>query len=436
VPGATAAPPEPALNHGFWLPLIGHLFLLAVALNPAWSIPPWPLFGALAVVTLAMSVAALASRQVLFHALATVATAVVFSTWRLRAQPEGWATVSLAAFAALVAYALASIRVARRAPGQTAVAAAAVLVLAELNTISSTLDAVSAPPLALTLAAHAIAFALLLALTWEFEWPGIASVSAGLAALALGGAAVARDRAWPALLLHAVVIYAPFALYPLIAGAGRATRDPYIAALIVAAASLLAGRQGMIDGGYQWMVGAVPVVIGLVTTVHLRQLLRLEPAGARDMGRLALVGSGGPRVPHRRHPDAARASMDHDRLGARRRGAGLALYARPAPRAALWLAGAAGRRLRAPRAQSGSVSLRTARRDADRQLVPLHLPAGRGRHGAGRLVVLARRRRLAPRFHGRGTCCLARQWWCCSSSSTSRSPTSTRPVPRSCSGSA
>jgi len=292
VPGATAAPPEPALNHGFWLPLIGHLFLLAVALNPAWSIPPWPLFGALAVVTLAMSVAALASRQVLFHALATVATAVVFSTWRLRAQPEGWATVSLAAFAALVAYALASIRVARRAPGQTAVAAAAVLVLAELNTISSTLDAVSAPPLALTLAAHAIAFALLLALTWEFEWPGIASVSAGLAALALGGAAVARDRAWPALLLHAVVIYAPFALYPLIAGAGRATRDPYIAALIVAAASLLAGRQGMIDGGYQWMVGAVPVVIGLVTTVHLRQLLRLEPAGARDMGRLALVGSG------------------------------------------------------------------------------------------------------------------------------------------------
>ena len=77
--GATAAASEPALNHGFWLPLIGHLFLVAVALNPAWSLPPWPLFGALAVVTLAMSVAALASQQVLFHALATVATAVVLS---------------------------------------------------------------------------------------------------------------------------------------------------------------------------------------------------------------------------------------------------------------------------------------------------------------------------------------------------------------------
>ena len=289
--GSPADTAAQALNHGFWLPLIGHLFLFTVALNPAWSIPPWPLFGALAVVTLAMSVAALASHQVLFHALATVATAVVLSAWRLRAQPGGWATVSLAAFAALVVYALASIRVARRAPGHTAVAAAA-LVLAELNTIASMLDAASAPPLALALAAHVIAFALLLALTWEFEWPGIAPVTAGLAALALGGAAVARDRAWPALLLHAAVIYAPFALYPLIAGARRATRDPYIAALIVAAASLLAGRQGLIDGGYQWMVGVVPVIIGLVTTVHLRQLLRLEPAGARDMGRLALVGGG------------------------------------------------------------------------------------------------------------------------------------------------
>jgi len=40
------------------------------------------------------------------------------------------------------------------------------------------------------------------------------------------------------------------------------------------------------------MMGIVPVVIGLVTTVHLRQLLRIEDSGARDMARLALVGGG------------------------------------------------------------------------------------------------------------------------------------------------
>ena len=283
---------DEATFEGFWIPLIGHLFLIAVAINPEWSIPPWPLLGALGVVTLAMTVGALAARQPLFHEVATVAAAVVLSAWRLRAQPAGWTEVSLAAFGALAAYAVASIGIMRRAPMHAAVAAAIVVVLAELNTIGSAL-APSGPPLALTLAAHGVAFTLLLALTRQFAWPNAAAASAVLGALALGGAAIVRDREWPALLLHAAVVYLPFAVYPLVLGArSRTARDPYVAALIAAAASLLAGRQGMIDGGYAWMVGAVPVVIGLITTIHLRQLLRLESAGARDMGRLALVGGG------------------------------------------------------------------------------------------------------------------------------------------------
>jgi hypothetical protein len=289
----TSAPPaaDDAAKQGFWLPLVSHLFLIAVAINPEWSIPPWPLFGALAVVTLAMSVGALASRQPLFHAVATVAAAVVLSAWRLGAQPDGWAEVSLAAFGVLAGYALISIRAAR-VPQYAAVATAILAVIAELNTILSALGP-AAPPLALTLTGHLLAFVLLLGLTRQFEWPNSASAWAVLGALALGGAAVVPGRAWPSLLLHAAVIYLPFAIYPLILGArSRANRDPYVAALGAAAASLLAGRQGMIDGGYDWMVGAVPVVIGLVTTMHLRQLLRLESAGARDMGRLAMVGGG------------------------------------------------------------------------------------------------------------------------------------------------
>jgi hypothetical protein len=281
-----------AAREGFWIPLVGHLFLVAVAINPEWSRPPWPLFGALTVMTLAMSAAALAGRQPLFHAAAVVAAAVVLSAWRGRAQPAGWAETSLAAFGVLAVYVLAGIRAARRAPAPAAVAAVIVLVLAELNTIQSA-GMPSAPPLALLLVAHAAVFTLLLGLTRQFGWPNGAAASAALAAFALFGAVLVPGRAWPSLLLHAGVIYLPFAIYPLAAGARhRASRDPYIAALIAAAASLLAGRQGMIDGGYEWMVGVVPVVIGLVTAVHLRQLLRLETAGSRDMGRLALVGGG------------------------------------------------------------------------------------------------------------------------------------------------
>ncbi|HET9272498.1 MAG TPA: DUF2339 domain-containing protein [Vicinamibacterales bacterium] len=289
--GQTGTAPVEA-REGFWTALVGHLFLAAIAINAQWSIPPWPLFGALAVVTLAMSVGALAARQPLFHAAATVAAGVVLSVWRLRAQQAGWADVSLAAFGVLVAYALAGIRLAPGEKMAAAVTAAIVLVLAELNTMASALGP-PAPPLALLLAAHVVAFALLLALVREFEWPNAATATAGLAVLALAGATVVPDRVWPALLLKAAAIYFPFAVYPLVLGArSRGTRDPYIAALVAAAASLMAGRQGMIDGGYAWMVGAVPVVIGLVTAVHLRQLLRIETSGARDMGRLALVAGG------------------------------------------------------------------------------------------------------------------------------------------------
>jgi len=172
-----------------------------------------------------------------------------------------------------------------------AVTAALVLVLAELNTMASALGP-SAPPLVLLLIAHVVAFALLLALVREFEWPNAATATAGLAALALAGATLVPNRVWPALLLKAAVIYLPFAVYPLLGARSRGTRDPYIAALVAAAACLMAGRQGMIDGGYAWMVGVVPVVIGLVIAVHLRQLLRIETSGTRDMGRLALVGGG------------------------------------------------------------------------------------------------------------------------------------------------
>jgi len=53
---------------------------------------------------------------------------------------------------------------------------------------------------------------------------------------------------------------------------------------------LLAGREALNAGGYGWMVGALPVAQGAVLALLLRQLLRMQPAGERDLGRLALVG--------------------------------------------------------------------------------------------------------------------------------------------------
>ena len=61
---SVAQQPAPRRRHrrrfarGLYLGLIGHLFLLLLATDREWSLPPWPLFAALAVMTLATSAAA------------------------------------------------------------------------------------------------------------------------------------------------------------------------------------------------------------------------------------------------------------------------------------------------------------------------------------------------------------------------------------------
>ena len=70
------------------LGLLGHAFLFFVALNREWSIPPGPLFGSLAVVTLATSVTAMVTRQWLLHVLGTSRPRSVV-TGLDAAQPDG-----------------------------------------------------------------------------------------------------------------------------------------------------------------------------------------------------------------------------------------------------------------------------------------------------------------------------------------------------------
>ena len=95
-PPATDGEPRPAAN-GLWLALLGHLFLFAVAINFEWAVPPWPLFGALAVVTLAFSTAALAAGTAPIHFASVAATAVILVAWRDVTQQAGYAETAIAA---------------------------------------------------------------------------------------------------------------------------------------------------------------------------------------------------------------------------------------------------------------------------------------------------------------------------------------------------
>jgi uncharacterized membrane protein len=290
-----AAPPEEGEErvarsgaHGLWLALLGHLFLFSIAANFAWAVPPWPLFGALAVVTLAFSTAALAARNAPVHFASVVMTALILLVWRNVTQAAGYAPTAIAAFGVLIGFSMAWIAVMKRSSQVAMIAAVAVMVISELNLIAMMANPLPAA-LPINISAHVITFAILLTMVARTSWNGGAALTAVLGGLA-AASILANEPSGRDVLIFAAALYAPFALYPFVLG-GRARdqRDPYVAALIAAAWCFMIARRGMALANLDWMVGIVPVLIGAVTTLHLSQLLRIQPKGERDLGRLALV---------------------------------------------------------------------------------------------------------------------------------------------------
>ena len=282
-------------RYGFYLALVGHLFLSFFAAQARWSIPPWPLFGALLVMTLALLTPALAFRDKHLHVATIVAAAVVLLSFVGVAAPAPWPSVAIGAFAALSALALFWIPVSTRAGFETtaAAAAAASLVIGVLGAIVADTKP-GGPSLALLLSWHVSALIIILFLTTRYAWPFVTRGAAALAGLVVGAWAVNHDAAsdWIGLLVFTSALFAIFAVYPITLGSrGRESREPYIAAIGASAWAFFAARHAFEQGGLTGIVGIVPVVLGAVMAVHLRQLLRVQPQGERDLGRLALVAA-------------------------------------------------------------------------------------------------------------------------------------------------
>ena len=101
--GDTAQAP---FTRGLYLGLIGHLFLLALAMDREWALPPWPVFAALAAITLGTSAAALWSRVATMHAAGTIAAAFVVTVWSATAGVPEWGLTAVLAAAAVSGYGL------------------------------------------------------------------------------------------------------------------------------------------------------------------------------------------------------------------------------------------------------------------------------------------------------------------------------------------
>ena len=274
---------------GLYLGLLGHLFLLFVASNPEWAVPPWPLFGTLAVMTLAVSTTSLALRRAALHAAGAVAAALIVAVWAGSAG-GAWGTTALLASAVTAAFALAWMALARdaRAP----IAAAAVLFLAELTAII-VVTAAGPAPFGAILAAHVLNISLILTLTWRRRWHLVPFGAVAIMAFALLVQSVDAPLAdgWRNLFVLALAIYVVFVAYPLVLGQrAQQERDPYLAAVMASAVFFFAARAALDAGHYGWMIGALPIAQGAIMALLLRQLLRMEPRGQRDLGRLAVVG--------------------------------------------------------------------------------------------------------------------------------------------------
>jgi len=281
-----------ALPRGTYLGLGGYLFLFFVAVEPQWSTPPWPLLGALAVMTLAVSTASLTVKSNELHAGGVVLASVVIFAWSaVSAMP--WAPAMLVAAEIVAAYALAWLRVSRGrgAWNDASAAAACALVIANL-TLGQAAGTNTPVAVALIAVTASVNLGLVFAVAWSGRWNWVAPAAVVSAWYVQSSwhNHHSDPAAWGSSFVLGAALYAVCVAYPLVLGRrARASRDPYVTAIAGSAWFFFAARTAMMQGGLAQFVGAVPVLEGAVMTVLLRQLLAMETVEARDLGRLALV---------------------------------------------------------------------------------------------------------------------------------------------------
>ena len=259
------------------------------------------------------------------------------------------------------------------------------------------------PPFIALLIAHVATLSAILALTWRHRWTYVATGAAAVAWVAARHWELVRlgDRPWHQLLALSAGMYAVFVAYPMLLGrrAGR-DRDPYLAAVVASAMCFFGARAALEAGGYGWGIGVVPIALSAVLAILLRELLRIEAAGQRDLGRLALIAGAALAFVTVAIPLQLRHQWIT--IGWALEGAALAWVYRRIPHRGLLYSGvalmtavfvAAGAQPRRP-------VLRAARRDAYLQLVSVRVRDLRRRVLRGGLVVRPdrrSRRRIASR---------------------------------------
>ncbi len=290
-------PADDATQVGMSLALIGHVFLLVVAARATLSIPPWPMFGALAVVDLAVGAVALRTRRAELLAAALGLSQLVLIVWATVGGISPWPLTALAAGTVVAALGLGcAAMAAQRIPDALLrdrfdMAAAVSVILGQALLIVVAFS--GEPPAAIVLAAfHLLFLVALLGLAFVRRWYVLALPAVALTWVATWGwqATHAGADGWLDVLALATPIYLAFVAYPLVLGK-RVGRElwPHLAAVLASVSFFHVARLSIVAAGYEDFIGALPVVQAALLGVVLAGLLRVEPADSRTLGRLALV---------------------------------------------------------------------------------------------------------------------------------------------------
>jgi hypothetical protein len=297
-------PAVPALAKRFGRELAPYVFtaitalvslpmLLFIAAQKSLAFPAWPLFGVLAILTLAIGVTSLYLRRGSLTIGAAISAQIVLLTWSTHTLLPPWGNIGLVATLLIAAWAYVWLFLAERVVGRDAtmtfrVAASAALFLGHV--VAMGVRASAEPHLDMTpvLATHMILAAATLALAWRTEMHALALWSVALTSIATMTArgTLAPERAF----VFALLPYALYILYPLALGARvKRSLHPYLAAVFASAAFFVFGREAMRGMDLGFMIGVLPVAQAIVLLLLLVRLLRIEPPGERDMKRLAIV---------------------------------------------------------------------------------------------------------------------------------------------------
>jgi uncharacterized membrane protein len=196
---------------------------------------------------------------------------------------------------AVAAHGLFWVIVMRRRGAWLGAAVGAVWALFMANlTLGEAAGALTPVPVAVLIAAATANIALLFVVAWARRWDFVAPAAVAGAWWVQSSWHVDHAAAaeWASSLAFAAALYLMFVAYPVVLGRrARGSRDPYLTAIAGSAWFFFAARAAVLQGGLGQYAGAIPVVEGLMMAVLLRQLVQMEPAGSRDLGRLALVAA-------------------------------------------------------------------------------------------------------------------------------------------------